>query len=308
MKPEDLSLFENLLYVDASANSLSLGKKPSSSPLVCSHLSNLKLLLVSLFFTPADSFSSLVSLRQLNLTLNGLCNMSFNADDFPHLQVRRRPLTIFASLTDYWRNNLVITAWINSCSTCKHFSSATREELHQSRFNRLGMCVNCAGSGLVLQQCVCGQHHLRWWNPSSEGSSSDWKSAPSSPSWSWFFPQRRLSTVRGPFRRGFFHSVFWLEPVSSAGLLVLPGGMWETVVLTPASYEWNMSGTLCILSTGRRRNMLFSVFSTKYFRGHAVQHTTSALVPLQAVCIHCYSPWIRMVCNVLQGITMHLLM
>lgn len=170
------------------------------------------------------------------------------------------------------------------------------------------MCVNCAGSGLVLQQCVCGQHCLRWWNPSSEGSSSDWKSAPSSPSWSWLFRQRRLSAVSSPFHRELFRSGFLLEPVSSAGLLVLPGGMWETVVLTPASFEWNMSGTLGILSTERRRNMLFSLFSTKYFRGHAVQHATSALVLLHAVCIHCYSPWIGMVCNVLQGITMHLLM
>lgn len=30
VNPEDLSLFENLLYVDASANSLSLGDKPQS--------------------------------------------------------------------------------------------------------------------------------------------------------------------------------------------------------------------------------------------------------------------------------------
>ncbi|XP_075876663.1 X-ray radiation resistance-associated protein 1 isoform X2 [Nelusetta ayraudi] len=58
VNPEDLSLFENLLYIDASANFLSL-----------------------------DSFSSVVSLRELNLTLNGLRNMTFNADDFPNLQV-----------------------------------------------------------------------------------------------------------------------------------------------------------------------------------------------------------------------------
>lgn len=88
MNPEDLSLFENLLYIDASANFLSLGKK--HFPVVCSHFGNLRgNLLVCLFVPPADSFSSVVSLRELNLTLNGLRNMTFNADDFPILQVRR---------------------------------------------------------------------------------------------------------------------------------------------------------------------------------------------------------------------------
>uniref|UniRef100_A0A8C9ZL54 X-ray radiation resistance associated 1 n=1 Tax=Sander lucioperca TaxID=283035 RepID=A0A8C9ZL54_SANLU len=33
------------------------------------------------------SFSSFVSLRELNLALNGLCNMKFDAADFPHLEV-----------------------------------------------------------------------------------------------------------------------------------------------------------------------------------------------------------------------------
>lgn len=36
----------------------------------------------------SDSFSCFVSLRELNLSLNGLCNMTFEAADFPHLQVR----------------------------------------------------------------------------------------------------------------------------------------------------------------------------------------------------------------------------
>ncbi|KAM6911598.1 X-ray radiation resistance-associated protein 1 [Lycodopsis pacificus] len=58
VKPEDLTVFDNVAYIDASVNSLSLG-----------------------------SFSSFVSLRELNLSLNGLCNMTFDAAHFPHLQV-----------------------------------------------------------------------------------------------------------------------------------------------------------------------------------------------------------------------------
>ncbi|XP_034405820.1 X-ray radiation resistance-associated protein 1 [Cyclopterus lumpus] len=58
VKPEDLKVFDNVAYIDASINSLSLG-----------------------------SFSSFVSLRELNLSLNGLCNMTCHAADFPHLQV-----------------------------------------------------------------------------------------------------------------------------------------------------------------------------------------------------------------------------
>ncbi|XP_044226953.1 X-ray radiation resistance-associated protein 1 isoform X2 [Thunnus albacares] len=58
VKPEDLKLFDNVAHIDASVNSLSLG-----------------------------SFSSFVSLRELNLSLNGLCNMTFDAADFPHLEV-----------------------------------------------------------------------------------------------------------------------------------------------------------------------------------------------------------------------------
>eukprot|EP00064_Thunnus_orientalis_P010946 superscaffoldBa00001530_g10975 len=57
VKPEDLKLFDNVAHIDASVNSLSLG-----------------------------SFSSFVSLRELNLSLNGLCNMTFDAADFPHLE------------------------------------------------------------------------------------------------------------------------------------------------------------------------------------------------------------------------------
>ncbi|XP_026184966.1 X-ray radiation resistance-associated protein 1 [Mastacembelus armatus] len=58
VKPEDLKVFENVAYVDASINSLSLG-----------------------------SFSSFGSLRELNLSLNGICSLMFNATDFPHLEV-----------------------------------------------------------------------------------------------------------------------------------------------------------------------------------------------------------------------------
>ncbi|KAM7397917.1 hypothetical protein PAMA_005994 [Pampus argenteus] len=58
VKPEDFKVFDNVAYIDASINSLSLG-----------------------------SFSSFVFLRELNLSLNGLCNMTFDAADFPHLEV-----------------------------------------------------------------------------------------------------------------------------------------------------------------------------------------------------------------------------
>ncbi|XP_061818341.1 X-ray radiation resistance-associated protein 1 isoform X2 [Nerophis lumbriciformis] len=58
VKPEDLKAFDNVAYVDASINSLSL-----------------------------DSFGSFVSLKELNLAVNGLCNVAFDAIDFPHLQV-----------------------------------------------------------------------------------------------------------------------------------------------------------------------------------------------------------------------------
>ncbi|XP_056267378.1 X-ray radiation resistance-associated protein 1 isoform X4 [Pseudoliparis swirei] len=58
VKPEELQVFGNVAYIDASVNSLSLG-----------------------------SFSSFVSLRELNLSLNGLCDMTCHAADFPHLQV-----------------------------------------------------------------------------------------------------------------------------------------------------------------------------------------------------------------------------
>ncbi|XP_054612091.1 X-ray radiation resistance-associated protein 1 isoform X2 [Dunckerocampus dactyliophorus] len=58
VKPEDLKAFGNVAFVDASMNSLSLG-----------------------------SFGSFVSLRELNLAVNGLCNVTFDAADFPHLQV-----------------------------------------------------------------------------------------------------------------------------------------------------------------------------------------------------------------------------
>nr|XP_019941635.1 PREDICTED: X-ray radiation resistance-associated protein 1 [Paralichthys olivaceus] len=58
VKPEDLKMFDNVAYIDASVNLLSLG-----------------------------SFSSFVSLRELNLSVNGIHNMTFDASDFPHLQV-----------------------------------------------------------------------------------------------------------------------------------------------------------------------------------------------------------------------------
>lgn len=48
-----------------------------------------------------------MSLRELNLTLNGLRNMTFNAADFPHLQVRRLPFKyfIFGLFAHHRRNN-----------------------------------------------------------------------------------------------------------------------------------------------------------------------------------------------------------
>ncbi|KAK5918007.1 hypothetical protein CgunFtcFv8_002811 [Champsocephalus gunnari] len=58
VKPEELKVFDNVVHVDASINSLSLG-----------------------------SFSSFVSLRKLNVSLNGISNMTFQAADFPHLEV-----------------------------------------------------------------------------------------------------------------------------------------------------------------------------------------------------------------------------
>ncbi|XP_034462424.1 X-ray radiation resistance-associated protein 1 isoform X2 [Hippoglossus hippoglossus] len=58
VKPEDLKMFDSVAYIDASVNLLSLG-----------------------------SFSSFVSLRELNLSVNGIHNMTFDASDFPHLQV-----------------------------------------------------------------------------------------------------------------------------------------------------------------------------------------------------------------------------
>ncbi|XP_041864442.1 X-ray radiation resistance-associated protein 1 isoform X2 [Melanotaenia boesemani] len=58
VKPDDFKLFENVAYIDASINSLSLG-----------------------------CFSCFASLRELNLSLNGICNMIFDAADFPVLEV-----------------------------------------------------------------------------------------------------------------------------------------------------------------------------------------------------------------------------
>ncbi|KAM6983522.1 X-ray radiation resistance-associated protein 1 [Tautogolabrus adspersus] len=55
---DDLKEFVNVAYVDASINALSLG-----------------------------AFSSFLSLKELNLSLNGLGNMTFDAADFPHLEV-----------------------------------------------------------------------------------------------------------------------------------------------------------------------------------------------------------------------------
>uniref|UniRef100_A0A1A8UW90 X-ray radiation resistance associated 1 n=1 Tax=Nothobranchius furzeri TaxID=105023 RepID=A0A1A8UW90_NOTFU len=58
LKPEDLKEFKNVAYVNASLNSLSLGP-----------------------------FSCFVALRELNLTLNGICSLAFDGADFPHLRV-----------------------------------------------------------------------------------------------------------------------------------------------------------------------------------------------------------------------------
>ncbi|XP_076025159.1 X-ray radiation resistance-associated protein 1 [Genypterus blacodes] len=58
VKAEDLNEFDNVAYIKASVNLLSL-----------------------------ESFSSFTSLRELDLSLNWLSNMTFDASDFPHLQV-----------------------------------------------------------------------------------------------------------------------------------------------------------------------------------------------------------------------------
>ncbi|XP_058483934.1 X-ray radiation resistance-associated protein 1 isoform X2 [Solea solea] len=58
VKPEDLMVFGNVAFIDASINLMTLG-----------------------------SFSSFVSLRELNLSVNRICNMTFDASDFPHLEV-----------------------------------------------------------------------------------------------------------------------------------------------------------------------------------------------------------------------------
>nr|XP_020454410.1 X-ray radiation resistance-associated protein 1 isoform X2 [Monopterus albus] len=58
VKSEDLTMFDNVAYIDASINSLSLA-----------------------------SFSCFGFLRELNLSLNGICNLIFHAADFPHLEV-----------------------------------------------------------------------------------------------------------------------------------------------------------------------------------------------------------------------------
>ncbi|XP_051793743.1 X-ray radiation resistance-associated protein 1 isoform X2 [Acanthochromis polyacanthus] len=58
VEPEDLKVFDNIAHINASINSLSLG-----------------------------SFSSFVSLRELSLSLNGIRNMTFDATDFPYLEV-----------------------------------------------------------------------------------------------------------------------------------------------------------------------------------------------------------------------------
>ncbi|CAB1333014.1 unnamed protein product [Coregonus sp. 'balchen'] len=55
---EDLLDFENVAYVNASDNSLTI-----------------------------EPFGKFPSLRELELSLNGLCNVTLNAEDFPHLEV-----------------------------------------------------------------------------------------------------------------------------------------------------------------------------------------------------------------------------
>ncbi|XP_062341400.1 X-ray radiation resistance-associated protein 1 isoform X2 [Osmerus eperlanus] len=58
VKTEDLVDFDNVAYVNASDNSL-----------------------------PIEPFSKFSSLRELELSLNSLCNITFNPDGFPHLEV-----------------------------------------------------------------------------------------------------------------------------------------------------------------------------------------------------------------------------
>lgn len=50
------------------------------------------------FFLSEESFSSFVSLRELDLSLNWLSNMTFDASDFPHLQVRMRETVVTGTI------------------------------------------------------------------------------------------------------------------------------------------------------------------------------------------------------------------
>lgn len=90
VKAEDLKVFDNVAYINASINSLSLGDYSYiSCRFTFQKISCILQEVVTLrkcFST--GSFSSFVSLRELNLALNGLCNMKFDAADFPHLEVR----------------------------------------------------------------------------------------------------------------------------------------------------------------------------------------------------------------------------
>lgn len=79
-------MFDNVAIIDASINALCLGEYTSIY-----HSADFLLQIPSdapLFSFSAASFSSFVSLRELNLSLNGVCSMTFDAADFPHLEVR----------------------------------------------------------------------------------------------------------------------------------------------------------------------------------------------------------------------------
>lgn len=93
VKPEELEVFDNVAYINASINSLSLGEYacihyPANfilASLCASFMKSYQRL--SIVFV-AGSFSSFVSLRELNLSLNEVSDLMFDAAAFPLLEVR----------------------------------------------------------------------------------------------------------------------------------------------------------------------------------------------------------------------------
>ena len=92
VKNEDLKEFDNIVYINASDNSLSIGDvvaikikmqkvRPTKSCWVVSPEQ-------WYLFVFTESFRSFGLLRELDLSLNGCCDMRFHPEAFPHLEVR----------------------------------------------------------------------------------------------------------------------------------------------------------------------------------------------------------------------------